>query len=47
MQCPVCGSWRYTAEGRTLEATQIEPAPALVPLALRAGLAKLVSTFPL
>ena len=35
-----------SSDGRTLEATQTEPAPKLVPLALRAGLAKLVSTLP-
>ena len=33
-------------DGRTLEVTHTEPAPKLVPLALRAGLAKLVSTLP-
>ena len=47
VHCPEVASWRKIIAGRMFEATQTEPAPNVIPLALRAGLAKLVTTWPL
>jgi hypothetical protein len=43
VQCPVSGSWRKIIAGRMFEATHTDPAPTVIPLALRAGLAKLAA----